>query len=74
MKNLLNRSLVLALAVSLLSGCSSSDSEPEDSGDTGGGNYMVCVLEYKEAVRAGVLNATTQEIIDECLSQYPYRP
>jgi hypothetical protein len=71
MEKLLTRSLAIALAVTLLTGCSSSESESEDTSESGGGgNYLSCVLEYNEAVRAGVLDATQAEINEECRSQY----
>ena len=70
MKILPTTAIVLALSASLLSGCSSSDSESEDTSETSGGNYISCVMEYNEARRAGILDATQQEITQECLSQY----
>jgi len=70
MKSILSRSAYLVLAVVLLAACGGGGDESEDSGDSSGGNYISCVLEYTDAVRAGVLDATSEEITQECLSQY----
>jgi uncharacterized protein YgiB involved in biofilm formation len=59
----------LSLAAIILTGCGSEDSSDNSSGSSGG-NYMSCVLEYNDAVRAGVLDATQSEIMEDCRSQY----
>ena len=70
MKPIFSRSAYLVLAVVLLAGCGGGGDESEDSGESSGGNYLSCVLEYTEAVRAGILDATSEEITQECLTQY----
>jgi len=58
-----------SLAAIILTGCG-SDNSSDNSGESSGGNYISCVLEYNDAVRAGVLDATQSEIMEECRSQY----
>lgn len=57
---------VLTLVFGTLVGCGSKTS---DTGDSGGGGYISCVLELTEARRAGIISATDQEIQQECSSQ-----
>jgi uncharacterized protein YceK len=63
------RFLLIAVAVFSLSGCG-GDNSSKDSEESSGGSYISCVLEYNDAVRAGVVNATQAEINEECRSQY----
>jgi hypothetical protein len=69
MKSKYIRLASIPVAAILFAGCG-SDSSSEDSGDSTGGNYISCVLEYNDAVRAGVLDATQSEITEECRNQY----
>ena len=59
----------ISFAAMLLTGCGSENSS-EDSGESTGGNYMSCVIEYNDAVRAGILDATQSEIMEDCRNQY----
>jgi uncharacterized protein YceK len=59
----------ISFAAMLLTGCGSENSS-EDSGESTGGNYISCVLEYNDAVRAGILDATQSEIMEDCRNQY----
>lgn len=68
MKSLISRFFIFLLLAASLTSCGAKNNS-DDSDGTGGG-YLSCVLELTELKRQGVLEATSQEIQEECSSSY----